>query len=283
MRKTTAKDITNQKFGRLTATAPTSLRRKKSVVWDCICECGGTKQVSVERLLAGRNQSCGCLQTSLGTTGGVVFRASRTREYSVWRGMWSRCTNTKVPKYKNYGGRGIAVCDRWRDFDLFLVDMGVRPHRMSIERIDNDKGYSPDNCKWATAYEQARNRRNTAYVVVGDMRMLKCEAKALRKRLKASERAWPKQTPKILGRGRKQKLENFLRAKNKTLHISEWARACGVSVTAIKRRIKAGWSVEEAVTRPSTNSGYWDKEWDAALNKELDVELVDLLSVCRND
>ena len=85
---------------------------------------------------------------------------------SVWRSMWRRCTNPRVPEFHNYGGRGISVCDRWKDFFLFVSDMGERPSGFTLERVDNDAGYSPDNCRWASRAEQLLNRRNTLKVSI---------------------------------------------------------------------------------------------------------------------
>jgi|ERR1700683_3314657 len=94
-------------------------------------------------------------------------------EYSVWNGMWKRCTGKNEPSYANYGGRGITVCERWKSFSTFLSDMGSRPSpQHTLDRTDNDKGYCPENCKWATRAEQNRNKRNTVLIAFRGKEMI---------------------------------------------------------------------------------------------------------------
>lgn len=90
----------------------------------------------------------------------VVFTPQRNRTHRSWYAMWDRCTNPTHPAWDHYGGRGITVCERWVSFDNFLADMGLRPLGMSLDKIDNDRGYSPDNCRWATQREQNLNKTN---------------------------------------------------------------------------------------------------------------------------
>jgi hypothetical protein len=98
------------------------------------------------------------------TEHGHSKRGSTSPTYQTWRNMRSRCENPNVPAYKNYGGRGIAVCERWKSFENFLADMGERPEGMTIERINNDGNYEPDNCRWSTYLQQGRNRRANKYL-----------------------------------------------------------------------------------------------------------------------
>lgn len=98
-----------------------------------------------------------------------------TPTYRSWAAMLTRCTNDKLPQYKDYGGRGVTVCERWFDFCHFYADMGVRPDGKSLDRIDNDKGYSPDNCRWATRTEQNKNSRHNVHLEYDGKRMLLSE------------------------------------------------------------------------------------------------------------
>jgi len=98
---------------------------------------------------------------------------SKMSEYWIWKHIWSRCTNKRNPKYNRYGKRGIRVCSRWRSFAMFLKDMGLRPSsKHSIERKDNNGDYTPKNCRWATQYEQCRNKSNNIFVVTAGKKMV---------------------------------------------------------------------------------------------------------------
>lgn len=157
------------RFGRWTALEVVKSRTYPSGTTihfrECRCECGTVQFVAVTKLRSGHSRSCGCLQGDVTAErnlihGYAVGRAKRSRIYNVWSGILTRCTNQNVPAYEDYGARGITVCERWLKFENFLEDMGEPPPGLTIDRLDNDKGYFKDNCAWRTPLDQARNRRS---------------------------------------------------------------------------------------------------------------------------
>lgn len=142
---------------------------KRNSRWssECRCECGNIGVIRHEKLLSGKSKSCGCWRDDQLTTHGVTKRSIRkeSHEYWIWNMIVQRCTNPKVNNWMNYGGRGITVCDRWLAYENFIADMGNRPtDGHSIERKDNDAGYSLENCRWATRPEQNKNKRNNRFI-----------------------------------------------------------------------------------------------------------------------
>lgn len=150
--KTKAQDLIGKVFGKLTVLSIDGKRNNKTQLL-CQCSCGNTTHAYVAHLVQRRRNSCGCNQD-----GHPRHGLRHSREYSIWTDMRKRCSNPNSTSYHNYGAKGIAVCDRWTDFKNFYDDMGPCPEGRSIDRIDGTKGYSPDNCRWATAQQQIENR-----------------------------------------------------------------------------------------------------------------------------
>lgn len=193
-------DLTGRLFGRLRVVAFAGDRK-----WHCVCECGQEKVAIGKLLTGGKTRSCGCLVADATIAANRTHGMAGTKIYRVWRGILTRCLNDRDRSYTEYGARGIGVCDRWRTFEHFYEDMGEPPTpEHSIERVDNDKGYEPSNCCWATRIEQARNRRSTVWVT----------------------------------------------ANGKTLTAKEWDSLMGFSGGTVAKRVRSGWSHEDAVNRP---------------------------------
>ena len=154
-------DLTGQRFGHLTALVRNGQR------WLCQCDCGKKKSIQTTHLRSGATRSCGHLigeaTRKRCTKHGCKPRGGNRQDptYSTWCGMWTRCTNPNQNTWVNYGARGIKVCDRWKDFRVFLADMGERPEGCTLDRIDNDGDYCLENCQWQTLARQSRNKRNT--------------------------------------------------------------------------------------------------------------------------
>jgi len=152
-------DLRGKFFGRLTVIRLEKVRNGKRV-WLCRCLCGRKASIASDKLRSGHSRSCGCLQREAVAESKKKHGLRNIPEYRVWLNIRNRCNNPRTPAYKNYGARGIKVCPEWDDFAVFIADMGRRPSpELTVERKDNDKGYSKQNCKWATRLEQARNSR----------------------------------------------------------------------------------------------------------------------------
>lgn len=161
-------ELAGSKIGRLTVLWEVESARypsgKPKRRYECECECGRRSVVLLSHLRSGHTQSCGCLATERRTEAQLKHghaRGGLSPTYISWKNMLQRCYSVRHPHYKNYGGRGITICNRWREsFETFLADMGERPKGLTLERVNNDGNYEPGNCIWATYTKQSNNRRS---------------------------------------------------------------------------------------------------------------------------
>jgi hypothetical protein len=211
-----ASDFVPETFGRLTTIGPKfwiwdGIKRPRRCAYQvCECTCGAVIAVRHNSLLTGNTESCGCVAAEKIAQVNKTHGLSRTIEHVTWTGMNKRCRNKLSKEYPNYGGRGIRVCDRWSEpkgmgFTNFLSDMGRRPPECtSIDRIDVNGDYCPENCRWATDKEQRRNKRSS----------------------------------------------RVFTAFGKTQCQCDWAEELGGSWAAIWQRLRRGWTLEEALSKP---------------------------------
>lgn len=153
-------DRTGERYGRLVVAeraANAANVKDTNARWLCVCDCGKTAVAYGQDLKRGKVVSCGCWNAEKRVKHGMA----RTHINAVWRQMLDRCRNENNRAYKNYGGRGIKVCQQWHEFENFLADMGHRPEGYQIDRIDNEGDYEPGNCQWATAKQQQNNKRTS--------------------------------------------------------------------------------------------------------------------------
>lgn len=162
-------NIAGERFGRLVVLSEADKKKAGSRRrWNCRCDCGTEREFDQRRLTSGQTVSCGCYAKEMSPKRHVSHGKSRDPEfrttYVTWKNMKQRCMDPLSVNYKHYGGRGISICDRWlglSGFENFLSDMGKRPEKKTLDRIDVNGNYEPSNCRWATAKEQGLNRRNT--------------------------------------------------------------------------------------------------------------------------
>lgn len=177
-------NLVGEKFGRLTVVSRAE-NRGKETMWNCACLCGNTVRVWAGALKSGNTTSCGCVhseQLAKRNKENAIHSGSNERLFGIWTGMKTRCYNSHICNYKDYGGRGITVCEDWRnDYAAFRdwamangYDENALYGECTIDRIDNDKGYSPDNCRWVSMKEQSVNKRTAVIVEIdGEIKPLK--------------------------------------------------------------------------------------------------------------
>jgi hypothetical protein len=225
---------------------------KSGVRWKCLCDCGADTVVSASRLKNGDTKSCGCGKITRG-----LFRAgvgnTNKPEVGNWKSMMSRCLDATADNYDQYGGSGITVCERWKDFSLFLADMGEKPSpHHSIDRIDGTKGYEPGNCRWATKKQQMDNRRLTVWIEYEGQRLTIndwAERTGLPPRLLRARWRMRWDAKRMLTEPSHEVPKYEFGGRSMTL--DEWGDAVGVAGATLKKRIAAGWSLVDTLTKPS--------------------------------
>lgn len=228
-------------------------KKQKHSLWRCSCVCGKNTMCRKSQLATGVKKSCGCKANELIAQSRRTHGKSDSQEWKSWRAIRQRCLNANSKDYARYGGKGITLCDRWMAFENFYEDMGDAPGpEYTVDRIDGTKGYSPDNCRWATPIEQAQNKRSNRVLLFNGE--LKCVAEWERVLgfpkdliLDRISRGWDVEealtTPPIDCR----KLISF---NGKTMGIAEWAREIGIGSKTLAYRIRTGWSIEQALSTP---------------------------------
>lgn len=260
------KQLQGTKVGMLQIIRATSRRKHGSVVWECVCDCGKTCFKVTEKL-NGKTRICGCLKVTTNTTHGELRgrKKAKTRIYEIWSNMRKRCRDMNGAAYKNYGGRGIVVCKRWESFRNFKSDMGNPPSDLhEIERIENGKGYTPGNCRWATIKEQARNKRSNFYITFcGRRRCLAewCEILGKKYKMVWKRMRYGKQTfEQAIGRAprRSTPLRNTkVKFRGQTKTVGEWCRILGLKFGTVYARVRSSrWPIHEALSVPVEQRSY---------------------------
>jgi hypothetical protein len=250
--------LINETFGRWTVIERAENTAQGQTRWLCRCECGNQKVVTRTVLTSGKSSSCGCLkrETTIARNtkhGHATEGISPT--YHTWSGMTNRCNNPSHRSYKDYGGKGIRVCENWATFEGFLADMGEKPEGMSLEREKNEKSYCKENCVWANAKTQARNKTTTKLLsyqgqtksVAEWAQLLQVPYSTISYRV---QQGWSDED--ALGTPFGTKFVNarsrMLTYNGKTQTIPQWARELRIPAARIHKRIQRGTSAEDALS-----------------------------------
>ena len=247
------KDLTGKRFSRLLVIGIARVDDNRNSKWKCICDCGNKVTVARPCLVQNHTKSCGCYQKEVIKTASLTHGMSYTMAYRRWSDMHARCTKRNGKTYKCYGARGITVCDRWKSFESFFKDMGSPKKGMSLERIDNDKGYSKNNCKWATSTEQARNRRNSISVyyngktasLVEWADKLKFPYATLNSRY---NEGWS--IKRVLTTPIEEMNTRMIHKGDIRKSLKGWSLYLGGNIALVSNRLLQGWSINRAISQP---------------------------------
>lgn len=246
------KDLTGMRFGQWTVLEMRE-RHGGSRYWLCRCDCGTERKVTSNHLLNGSSRSCGCLYRGLNNR---IHGDSKTLLYKTWKRMHGRCNNVNNKSYKNYGGRGIKVCPEWDDYQTFKSWALTHGYQegLSIERIDVNRGYAPDNCCWIPMNEQSKNRRNT-YLPKLSAEDAELIAQAIADGMNR-QTIWYRITRLHMSAQDAVSVKNcqcrYITYNGKTQPLSAWAREAGIRPETLSNRIdRYHWPLEDALTWPA--------------------------------
>ncbi|KAJ76039.1 hypothetical protein M222_0742 [Enterococcus faecalis AZ19] len=259
------KDLTNRRFGRLTALKLSEKRSGRKTFWDCVCDCGNTKTVRTDSLKSGAIQSCGCLKKEQNKInlpkgqGRLEHGLARERIYHIWLGMIKRCENEEDSHFSSYGGRGIKVCKEWHDVVMFTSWAIVNGYRddLTIDRTDVDGNYEPSNCRWVTMKEQANNKRNNLFFEYnGKVQTLKqwSEELGIPYGTLSNRVGLGITVPNLFEK------ENFVRKDNtlltyngEILTMTGWSERLGIKLSTLSERYRRGLPPEKIFYQGSLN------------------------------
>lgn len=198
-------DLVGNRYGRLLVLSVDKDNQKRDSRWICECSCGTKLSVLAMSLKRGSTKSCGCLRDELAAVRAQTHGQTRSPEYYSWQSMRQRCNKPNHVAYSSYGGRGISVCERWQNsFENFIADLGPRPAGFTLDRINNNDGYTPENTRWATGATQNRNRRDNHFLIINGVEKI----------------------------------------------LADWAEDSGLPPDVVSKRLKAGWSPIDAISKP---------------------------------
>ena len=246
------------KFGRLTVTNLNSDIVKNNIKHECVCECGTIKNIRGDYLKNGNTVSCGCFRKKFNfDTINKNKNENEYLEYKAFQSMKQRCLNPNNKSYKNYGGRGIKICERWMErngFNNFIEDMGHKPSaKHSIDRMNNDEDYSPENCRWTTQAEQMRNTSKTLNITFRNKTQclkdwcqeLNINYHKAHDRFKAGN-----SIEDILSDSKYTKNNRLLEFNGQIKSLQDWATQYNINQSALNRRLFRGWTIEKSLTTP---------------------------------